>query len=172
MRKFSCRPKNPGRNKRKEIWGVEESNIVHRSATWAVLPATENPTQVAYKFPRSTNPQIHSQYFDFKNVIFINFQRILIKHLLMGQTLNTGNEKVYITCCAESLSCLTLCDHMDCSPPGSSVHEDSPGKNTGVDCYALLQGISPPRGSNTGLPHYRQILYHWATWEAQEHWSG
>ena len=28
--------------------------------------------------------------------------------------------------------CLTLCDTMDCSPPGSSVHEDSPGKNTGV----------------------------------------
>ena len=26
--------------------------------------------------------------------------------------------------------CLTLCDPMDCSPPGSSVHGDSPGKNT------------------------------------------
>ena len=25
----------------------------------------------------------------------------------------------------------TLCDPMDCSPPGSSVHGDSPGKNTG-----------------------------------------
>ena len=30
---------------------------------------------------------------------------------------------------------------MDCSPPGSSAHEDSPGKNTGVGCHALLQGI-------------------------------
>ena len=27
-------------------------------------------------------------------------------------------------------SCLTLCDPMDCSPPDSSVHGDSPGKNT------------------------------------------
>ena len=35
--------------------------------------------------------------------------------------------------------CLTLCDSMDCSPPGSSVHEDSPGKNTGMGCHALLQ---------------------------------
>ena len=35
-------------------------------------------------------------------------------------------------------SCLTLCDPMDCSPPGSSVHEDSPGKNTGVGYHALL----------------------------------
>ena len=29
---------------------------------------------------------------------------------------------------------------MDCSPPGSSVHGISPGKNTGVGCHALLQG--------------------------------
>ena len=36
--------------------------------------------------------------------------------------------------------CLTLCDPMDCSPPGSSVHGDSPGKNTGVGWHALLQG--------------------------------
>ena len=34
--------------------------------------------------------------------------------------------------------CLTLCNSMDCSLPGSSVHRDSPGKNIGVDCYALL----------------------------------
>ena len=28
--------------------------------------------------------------------------------------------------------CPTLCDPMDCSLPGPSVHGDSPGKNTGV----------------------------------------
>jgi len=49
---------------------------------------------------------------------------------------------------------------MDCSLPSSSVHGDSPGKNTGVDCHALLQGISPTHGSNPGLPHCRRILYH------------
>ena len=27
--------------------------------------------------------------------------------------------------------------HMDCSPPGSSCHGDSPDKNTGVGCHAL-----------------------------------
>ena len=35
--------------------------------------------------------------------------------------------------------CLTICNPMDCSPPGSSVHGDSPGKNPGVGCHALLQ---------------------------------
>ena len=37
---------------------------------------------------------------------------------------------------------------------------DSPGKNTGVGCHALLQGIFPIQGSNPGLPHCRWILYH------------
>ena len=36
---------------------------------------------------------------------------------------------------------------------------DSPGKNTGVGCHALLQGIFPTQGSNSGLPCCRQILY-------------
>ena len=57
-------------------------------------------------------------------------------------------------------SCLTLCDPMDCSPTGSSVHEIFPGKNTGVGSLSLLQEIFPTQGSNPGLPHCRQILYH------------
>ena len=48
---------------------------------------------------------------------------------------------------------------MDCSPPGSSVHGGSPGKNTGVGCHALLQEILPIQGSNPGLPHCRWILH-------------
>ena len=46
------------------------------------------------------------------------------------------------------------------SPPHSSVCRDSPGKNTGVGCHVLLHGIFPSQGSNPGLPHCRQILYH------------
>ena len=33
---------------------------------------------------------------------------------------------------------------------------DSPGKNTGVGCHFLLQGIFPTQESNPGLPHCRQ----------------
>ena len=36
---------------------------------------------------------------------------------------------------------------------------NSPGKNTGVGCHALLQGIFPTQGSNPGFPHCRWILY-------------
>ena len=40
--------------------------------------------------------------------------------------------------CLVAQSCPSLCSPMDCSPAGSSVHEDSPGKNTGVGCHFLL----------------------------------
>ena len=46
---------------------------------------------------------------------------------------------------------------MNCSPPDSSVHGDSTGKNTGVGCHALL-GIFPTQGLNPGLPHWRWIF--------------
>ena len=69
----------------------------------------------------------------------------------------------YLFLCCAVLSpaqlCLTLCDPVYCSPPGFSVHGDSPGKNTEVGCHALLQGILPIQGSNPGLPHCKQILY-------------
>ena len=41
----------------------------------------------------------------------------------------------------------------------SSVQGDSPGKNTGVGRYAFLQGIFPTQRLNSGLLHYRRILY-------------
>ena len=49
---------------------------------------------------------------------------------------------------------------MDCSLPGSFVHEDSPGKYAGVGWHAFLHGIFPTQGLNPGLPHCRQVLYH------------
>ena len=62
--------------------------------------------------------------------------------------------------CLITQSCSTLCSPVECNLPGSSVHGDSSGKNTGVRCPALLQGIFPIQGSNPGLQHCRQILYH------------
>ena len=57
-------------------------------------------------------------------------------------------------------SCLTLCDPMDCSPLGSSLHGILQSKNTGVGSHALLQGIIPVRRSNPCLLHCWQILHH------------
>ena len=66
---------------------------------------------------------------------------------------------MYAVLCIVTQSCPILCNPMGYRPPGS-VHGDSPGKNTGVDCHALLQGTLPTQGSNPGLPHCRWIPYH------------
>ena len=57
-------------------------------------------------------------------------------------------------------SCPTLCD------PWTAVHQGGllcpwvfPGKDTGMGCHFLLQGIFPTQGSNLGLLHCREILY-------------
>ena len=60
------------------------------------------------------------------------------------------------------LGCVRLCDPVDWTlwtvahqaPPSMG----SPGKNTGVDCYFLLQGIFLTQGLNPGLPHCRLTL--------------
>ena len=58
---------------------------------------------------------------------------------------------------------------MDCSPPGFSVNEDSPGRNTGAGCHGLLPRIFLTQASNLGLLpcgqipgllHCRRIIYH------------
>ena len=68
---------------------------------------------------------------------------------------------IWVLCaCLVAQSCLTLCHPMDHSPPDSSVHGDSPGKNTGVGCQALLQSIFATQVLSPGLPNCRRILYH------------
>ena len=66
--------------------------------------------------------------------------------------------------CLKSLQlCLTLCNTVDFNSPGSSVHGDSPGENTGMGCHALLQGIFPTQGLNPchlQLLNCRRILHH------------
>ena len=68
-------------------------------------------------------------------------------------------------CCLIGKLCLTLCDPMDCSPPGFSVHGILQARTLGVGCHFLLQGIFPTQGSNLHLLHCTRILYHWATRE-------
>ena len=69
-----------------------------------------------------------------------------------------ANQVSYVSMHAKLLqSCPTLCNPMDCSLPGSPVHGNSPGKNTGVGCHAFLQGMFPTQGSNSCL----LCLLHW-----------
>ena len=68
--------------------------------------------------------------------------------------------------CLVTQSYLTRWDPMDCSPPGSSVHGDFPGKNTGVGCHALSRGYSQPRDWSQVSHIAGRIFTIWATREA------
>ena len=86
----------------------------------------------------------------------------LFEHELFTKSCNRWRKKVLVT-----QSCLALCEPMDCSPSGSSVHGILQAKilEKGIP---FSRGSSLTQGSNSGFQHCRQILYHWATWEALE----
>ena len=66
--------------------------------------------------------------------------------------------------CSVIQSCPTLCDPMDCSPPGSSVRGITQARI--LEWVAIpFSGDLPDPGSNLHLPHWRQIVYCWATRE-------
>ena len=57
-------------------------------------------------------------------------------------------------------SCPTLCDAMDYSPTGSSVHGILQARILKWVAMPFSRGIFQIQGSNRGLLHYKQILYH------------
>ena len=67
--------------------------------------------------------------------------------------------------CAQSQ--LALCNPLDCSLPSSCL-SDFPGKNPGVDCHFLFQGIFPIQGSNLRLLH---LLHHQVDSSPLSHWG-
>ena len=61
--------------------------------------------------------------------------------------------------CLVAQSHLTLCNPTDCSRPGSSVHGESPSKNSGVGCHALLQGIFRPENTCVQTPWVMDLCH-------------
>ena len=68
--------------------------------------------------------------------------------------------------CSVALSCPGLCNPIDCSPPGSSVHGVSHAKILGQVAISSSRGSSQPRDRICVSCIDRWTLYHWATWEA------
>ena len=81
--------------------------------------------------------------------------------------------------CSIAQPCPTLCDPMDCSPPGSSVHGILQARRLEWAAISSSRGSSPPR-DQTWVSSIscidRLILYHGATWDTQSNlyaiWKG
>ena len=72
-------------------------------------------------------------------------------------------------CCLVAKSCLTRCDPMNCSPSGSSVHGISQARTLEWVAIFFSRGSSPPRDQSRVSCIGKQVLYHWATREAQDY---
>ena len=90
----------------------------------------------------------------------MDFQSCSVQAITKTEEKHNHREKIiyifFVVVCLVIKLCLILCNPMDCSPPGFSVHEDSPGKNTEVGCHAFLR--EPSQHWEDPL-HCRQVLY-------------
>ena len=92
------------------------------------------------------------------SVLFFFFNwRIIVTQCCIG-FYHTSAWISHIYVCYAVLSHSVVSD--SATPPGSSVHSNSPGKNIRVGFHAFLQVIFPTQGLNQGLLHCRQILNH------------
>ena len=112
-----------------------------------------------------------------------SMERIILQRRNLTNTTSTGWSRstptvrshvnsMYLWCCAVCYAqlCPTLCNPMDCSPPGSSVHGIF---QAGIlECIAISssRGSCQPRDQTRISCIGRQILYHWTTWEAMYLW--
>ena len=131
----------------------EATTLGHRSSGFCVYTILIHgilslSTWPCYSSPWSTN----------KSELLLGKWSIKIKNSISSNIL--ANHWVMHACVhAKSLQlCPILCNPVNCSSPGSFLCPwDSPRKNTGVGCHALLQGIFLTQGSNLSL----LPLLHW-----------
>ena len=109
-----------------------------------------------------------------KNISVPNISRIFSTLFVSS----LSRSRYFYCCCLVTKSFLTLCDPMDCSPSGSSVHRISQARLL-EDCHFLLQGIFLlllSRFSHVRLCATPKTAAHQAQlslgFSRQEHWSG
>ena len=68
------------------------------------------------------------------------------------------------------LTCVQLWDLMDSNPPGSSVHGDSPGQNTGVGYLPSSSGSSQARDWTQLSRFGGRFFTIWPTRKAQDYY--
>ena len=80
---------------------------------------------------------------------------------------------LFVICLELKLCCCCLSRHVTSASlwPGFSVHRDSLGKNTGVGCCFLLQGIFPTQGSNPHLLMSSALADEICTAEQLSNWT-
>ena len=76
-----------------------------------------------------------------------------VQHLNIAALMLLPCSHILFSLCLDTQTCLPLYSPMNCMPPSFSAHGISPGKNTGVGCHFLLEGILLTQESNLRLLH-------------------
>ena len=124
--------------------------------TWEVL----NPPKMKYN-KRDSGP---AEPVEWKEEKLSRFLTILPSRSCSCRS--TPGDKGYSTWAVTSIVSNSLWSLMGCGPSGSSVHGDSPGKNTGVGCCTVLQGYSWPRDRTGTSYNANEFFTPWDTWKA------
>ena len=139
--------------------------------SWGRLKGVNGEVLQSRKFHKNPSSPGHRVFLDWVSTPLVTCMTSVFCHSTAHSFIHSAAPIECILCarhwaictgavlCLVAQSCPTLCDPMDCSLPGSSVHEDSPGKKNGVGCHAFLQGIFPTKESNQNLLHCKWIIY-------------
>ena len=104
-----------------------------------------------------------------RNSQIAKFQLVSLTVSLHWKNQNNENDLRLGNVCAQSLSCVWLCDPVDCSLPGSSVHRIFQAIILEWLATSISRGLYRPRDRTHVSCIFcigRGILCHWATWEA------
>ena len=93
---------------------------------------------------------------------------ILQARILGWVAISLSSDKVWSEWCEVAQSCLTLCDPMDCNPPGSSVHGILQAKILELVAISSFRGSSRPRDKTQVFCIARRFFSVQATREAPQ----
>ena len=119
-----------------------------------------------FKHPVNQKTMFGEQSFFIYDTFIINILQAHVKQDSLNILYFFPEEEIEMQATGESLFVLSrsvMSDSLRPHGPQSArllCPQDSPGKNTGVGCHALLQGIFQTQVWSPGLLHCRQILYH------------
>ena len=105
-------------------------------------------------------PESVSQLFllQFSFIVLLNCPCHSSRLLFLGKVISRVSV-LFMWKCSVTQSWLTLCNPMDCSPPGSSVHKISQARILEWVAISFSRGSSPSWDRTQVFSHCRQILY-------------
>ena len=121
------------------VHGISQGRVVEQGTSLGYLPNPGDLLDPRIK-PTSSFPVLGRDSLLLSQLGCVQ----LLSHVQLFKTIDCSTPRSSVLhyllamLCLATQSCPPLCNPTDCSPPSSSVHGDSPGKDTGVGCHALL----------------------------------